>query len=561
MGSVRSSYEFHTRIESFSSFCRREWKSIAVFGGGFVVVMTAAVLLIDPAFFYPRLQTDPLNYWLKAKSLVENGNTSARWAVNIRPFAYAAMPGVIRAPLLMLFDGFDAQLRAIQIVNIPVGALVALLSAYIFSWSLPPSRHWLAIGFAFIFTLFNPVWVANIFLPLVDAPYALFTLIGIVLSVRLFAASATRSRALAIVAFILCLAIAFPMRFTAPLVLVFALTLVFGKSDGPLTRHPRIIGLGAAAVILLAALVALNADAIFGRYFKELSAFVIKGDKVGMLLNVTAAAIPSQIIPTFMQGFLYVPIYDYFHADFFGKPMQAAWTIVGLCMCAITVAGMWRSRGRFFPEILYLLAGLPILGLMMPSTSRYLKPYQGFVWMFFFAGAAWIYERNRHRLPSFMRTRAFAIAAAASLALVIVGIRSWRTIGTASEKKFAVSVTRAPDYVTDVAATFRGLRGFIETLPADRTLLISDRGSMGRWKVIAGRDYYYPDSATASMTRSKDVYLVVECGTMEGCQIWNEWLKGQESRIDKFGRFTYDSVYAISRPRARAEVYRVRSVD
>ena len=278
MGSARSSHEFHFRIESISSFCRREWKSIAAFGGAFVVVMTAAVLLIDPAFFYPRLQTDPLNYWLKAKSLVENGNTSATWAVNIRPFAYAAMPGVIRAPLLILFNGFDAQLRAIQIVNIPIGALVALLSAYIFSWSLPQSRHWLAIGFAFVFTLFNPVWVANVFLPLVDAPYALFTLICIVLSVRLFAAPVTRSRGLLIAAYVLCLAIAFPMRFTAPLVLVFALTLVLGRSDGSLTRHRRIIGLAAAAAILLASLVLLNADAIFGRYFRELSGFVINGD-------------------------------------------------------------------------------------------------------------------------------------------------------------------------------------------------------------------------------------------------------------------------------------------
>jgi hypothetical protein len=523
--------------------------------------MIAAVLLIDPAFFYPRLQTDPLNYWLKAKSLVENGTTSARWAVNIRPFAYAAMPGVIRAPLLMLFNGFDAQLRAIQIMNIPISALVALLSAYIFSWSLPQSRHWLATGFAFVFTLFNPVWVANVFLPLVDAPYALFTLICIVLSVRLFAAPVTRSRGLLIAAYVLCLAIAFPMRFTAPLVLVFALTLILGRSDGSLTRHRRIIGLGAVAIILLAFLVVLNADAIFGRYFKELSAFVIKGDKLAMFLNVAAAAIPSQIVPTFMQGFLYVPIYDYFKGDFFGKPMQAAWTIVGLCLTTIAVTGIWRSRARFLPEILYLLAGLPILGLMMPSTSRYLKSYQGFIWIFFFSGAAWIYERNRHRFPSFMRTRGFAISAVASLALIVAGIRAWRMIGTASEKKFAVSVTRAPDYVTDVATTFRGLRGFIETLPADRTLLISDRGSMGRWKVISGRDYYYPDSTIAAIARSKDVYLVVECGTMEGCQIWNEWRKSQESRIDKFGAFAYDSVYAISRPRARVEVYRIRSID
>ncbi|MGI9044255.1 MAG: hypothetical protein ACR2GK_09050 [Gemmatimonadaceae bacterium] len=66
--------------------------------------MLAILFSIDPAFFYPRIETDQLLYLLKAKSLVETGSTAARLYVNADPFAYAAMPGVLRAPFLLMFD-------------------------------------------------------------------------------------------------------------------------------------------------------------------------------------------------------------------------------------------------------------------------------------------------------------------------------------------------------------------------------------------------------------------------------------------------------------------------
>jgi len=154
-----------------------------------------------------------------------------------------------------------------------------------------------------------------------------------------------------------------------------------------------------------------------------------------------------------------------------------------------------------------------------------------------------------------------AAIAIASVLIVVIGIRAWRFAGTASEKKFAVSVTSAPRYVSDVASVFRGLRGFIETLPADNSLLVSERGSMGRWKAISNRDYYYPDSAMAGLLNHKDLYLLVECGTMEGCQSWDAWLSRMQAHVSKYGAFHYDSVFAIARPRARAEVYRIRGTE
>jgi len=60
----RSSYEFHCSLESSREFFGRERRTAALCTILFALVTVAAVLWLDPAFFYPRLQTDPLNYYL-----------------------------------------------------------------------------------------------------------------------------------------------------------------------------------------------------------------------------------------------------------------------------------------------------------------------------------------------------------------------------------------------------------------------------------------------------------------------------------------------------------------
>ncbi len=67
----RTSYAFHSPLESFPAFLKRNWKPAALFGGVFVAASLTAIFSVDPAFFYPRLQTDPLRYLLKAIALIE----------------------------------------------------------------------------------------------------------------------------------------------------------------------------------------------------------------------------------------------------------------------------------------------------------------------------------------------------------------------------------------------------------------------------------------------------------------------------------------------------------
>ena len=554
----RSSFEFHRQLESPSGFLRREWKPIAMCGGLFSVAMLACIAFIDPAFFYPRLQTDPLNYYLKAKSIAETGSAAATWAVNLKPFAYVTMPGLLRVPMVMAFPDFDDQLRAIQVVNVALLATVALMSAYVFSWMVPRSRHSLVIAFAFVFTLLSPIWVANIFLPLADAPYAAATLAAIFVGLELVTSTQRIIHRPLLTALVVVLfALAFLLRFTAPVLMLFfaPLALARWRQDG--ATRKALWQVGAIAAVSIALLVSFNLDAIFGRYFREPILFLRKGEKIGMLVNVIGAAIPSQIVPTFQLGFLHPPISDIYSTTFSNAPQDIAWACVGIFISCIVIAGMWFSRQRMLPEILYLLAGLPVIGLMMPSTTRYLMSYQPFFWIFFYVGAATLSHRHAPVIVRLVRSRRAVVAGVVIAAAGIIGLRAWKVAGTASERYFAVTAGHITTYVTDVSDTFRSLRHFVEGLPKEKTLLIGTRGSLGRWKAISDRNYYYPDSALSEMVENNDVYLLIECGTLEACQAWDKWRSQTEERLQTFGDFRYESVFAASSGRARVEALRM----
>jgi hypothetical protein len=555
---TKSSSDFHCGLEPPLSFVRREWKAIAFFGGAFCIIMLAGVIWIDPAFYYPRLQTDPLLYYLKARSFVETGSTAARMAVNAPPFPYAAMPGVLRAPMLVAFKDFDDQLRAIQVVNIPIVASVALMSAYIVSWSLPARKHWMAIAFAFAFVLLSPMWITNVYAPLADAPYAAFSLLCILISIHVICRRSLRQSPVLVILFWILFGVVFMLRFTGPVLLVFVATLASGRwpmRELPPPLRRRLILIPAMVVI---ALVLLNFQAIFGRYLFEPLWFAVKGEKTGMFLNLFGVALPDQIVPDFHLALSRPPVVNIFRAEFGASRGDLLWTALGLMLSATVTLGVWRSRSRMLPEILYVLAPLPVLAVMMPSTSRYLMAYQPFIWLFFYEGASAIWRRIAPVISIPVRSRVI-IAACVAIVIATVGALRWyRVAGTGADRSYAVSMDKAPAYVNGVSTTFRTLRNYLETLPKEKTLLIGSPWTSGRWKVIADRSYYMPDSALTLVAANKEVYLVVECGTLDYCESFSELKSQLQDRLCNFGEFSYDSVFAARTKWARAEVFRVR---
>lgn len=57
---------------------------------------------------------------------------------------------------------------AIQATNVIFVAAVALMSAYIFSWSQPARQHLMAIALSFAFAVIATWWMANVLYPLAD---------------------------------------------------------------------------------------------------------------------------------------------------------------------------------------------------------------------------------------------------------------------------------------------------------------------------------------------------------------------------------------------------------
>ncbi|MEO5902452.1 MAG: hypothetical protein ABIQ55_00385 [Gemmatimonadaceae bacterium] len=557
MGAFNTSFEFHRELESPLDFIRREWLPVIVFGGCFTALMFAVVLLIDQSFFYPRLQTDALLYYLKAKSLADAGTTAARVAINVPPFPYASMPGAMRAPLLWLFHNFDDQLRAIQVANIAITDAIALMAAYIVSWVVPRSRQWMAIGFVFGFMLLTPWWMANVFFALADTPYAAFSLASTIAAVRIITSPRPLDRPLQLLGFSALFVAAFLFRYTEPVVIVLAAALWKGRLSGRKLPATTILTITIVTAALIALLVFLNRDAIFGRYIAEPIALFARSDKQSMILNFFLLAVPEQVVPGFALGFSHSPIIDLYHAEFASNGMDVLWSVVGATLTAVVFIGAWNIRGRMLPEILMLVCVIPVLVVIMPSTSRYFMTYEPFFWIAFYEGARVVVSRIPGIVRQPVASHAGAFATVALLAGAAMGLRAReRQEGSVHQRLAALG--DLPGYVRGVSGTYRPLTQFLQTLPPARSILTGARGSLGRWKAISNLDYYSPDSGLVALAAHKDVYVVLDCGSVAYCARAPEFESWVKTTLCQFGEFDYQLVFEAKAEKSAARVYRLR---
>lgn len=561
LSNITTSYQFHKGLESPITFVRREWKALAVFGGGFVLILMAVVLAIDPAFFYPRLSADPLLYYLKGLAFAESGHTAARTSINRPPFEYVALPGVLRLPFMLAFNEFDYQLRAIQLSNIAILAVTATMYAYILSWVVPRRWHWLAVAWSFGFMLLSPDWVSNVFGPLADAPYAAFSIGFLILAIRVLCSDRpVTSRPWAIVSGAILFTLAFLVKFTAPFMLMHSALLASGRRRLLPVRQQVFRAWVGAAVVGVGILIALSWRTLTLRYLYLPFLFLRRASLFGIVENLLASALPTQIIPAFNLGFPHQGIRDSYHVGFATSPATIALLAIGVAISATIFAGMIRYRKRLIPEIAYCLISISALMLIVPSAARYLMPYQPLLWIFFYGGAAAVVAPFALRIAL---TRRAVPVGAACLVAAVAGFAYWRSQRVAGAgiegTSYAVSIRSARRYTTEVASTFRSLRRYLETLPRDRTLLVASFGSAGRWKVISGFDYYRPDSVLSAAVARRETYLLVECGTLEQCQDFAAYDAHMKKELEKFGIFSYEMVYSAATPHAKARVYRIRN--
>jgi len=557
VNAISSSYEFHKTLESPLQFGRREWRALAIFGGGFVVILLLGAFTVSPAYFYPRLRTDTLLYYLKALTFAETGHTTATAAINLRPFHYQSMPGVLRSPFLVAFRDFDSQLRAIQIFNAGLVAVTTSLYAYILSWTVPRKWHSLSIGFAFGFTLLSPEWVANVFEMLADAPYAFFSILCVIITARILTSS-TRltTHWLAIATALVLFISAFLTRFTAPVLLVYAAALAAGRvREYRISRRVTFAAV-IAAVVCIATLVVLNWPTITAIYLVDITTYLARGSKSGMLINLFTISLPAQIIPDLWLALTKNPTGGTLDFTVGSTPRDLVILMIGLAVSCVTLFGIWRTRMRFAPEIAYTLGALPVLSVLIPSTTRYLMAYQPFLWIFFYNGAATFAQPVAVRVTRRLRAAfvGLALLFAAGTGLVLLRTKKMKIGGSGG----AISFGDTRRYAPEIASTFESLRRFLEKLPRERSLLIGEKGAVGRWRVISGLDYYYADTALARAVATRDTYVVLECGTLDTCSGLDDRDARTRRHLNKFGPFHFDPVFSREGEHARARVYRLR---
>ena len=521
--------------------------------------MLTAIFSVDAAYNYPRMITDQLRYYMKALSFINDGTLAAREAVNVAPFTYAATPGLLRVPLIWAFRDFDDQLRAIQTVNVVLGIILATMAAYVLSWVMPKRFHWMAVGFSFATMLLNPVWVTNMLSPLADLPYAVASLGAVIVLNRIFRGTdAERSSIGLKILFVLLFVVAFGCRYTAPIILIYG-WLLFRRQKKVAESRPGTRRAFIVVVALLAILVIGDLQTIVVGYLWQPWQFMLNANKVSLLLNTLALGVPSQIIPGF--GLLYrAPPLELYSPDFAANPFDLGLTLFGLGISAIVVYGMWRGRRLLKPEIYYVLLPLPVLAAMIPSTARYLLSYQPFVWVFLYIGATHLAARFNLRISQ--RSVKIATIALVGVATVLaLYIRSDRVTGGQRVTLSTFSLGESRRHAPEVATTFRSLRRFLETLPKDRSLLLGTRASTGQWKVIAGIDYYAPDSAMTAVARERDLYIATDCSTKIACGWLDYEKKRYERRLQKYGSFSTERIFETRNDYSAGVVYRVRAAD
>jgi hypothetical protein len=551
----RPAAAFHEGIEPLSRFVRRNFIFLAAMCIAFSAGMLYVIFSVDAAYYYPHIVTDQLLYHLKALAFIHQGTTEARAAVNAGPFPYNSGPGLLRAPLIAMSSEFDVQLRAIQVSNIFLGLAQGILSAYVLSWITPRRFDRWVIAYAFAMLVLTPVWVTNVTSLLTDLPHAVASLASLIACVRLAQATTRSSRLRWGGVFLLFAALSYAFRFTGLAVAIFAVSLLrttWGTGLGLRAyRKYYLMAAGLIALLIIVSFRTLKDGYAWVPYF-----FLTRTNPYSIILNFLALAVPSQVVPGFELVYRHFPLALRYDATFFASGFDTAVTLAGLSITAAVLYGAWLERKRLRPEILLLLLVTPVFATVIQSTSRYFLAYQPLFWMFAFAALKCIAEK----LPRFQVSRTLRLAALAAVLAVGAGavyLRARSITGTEKLTLSNFSLGRSRRHAGDVAATYRSLRNYIESLDPQKSLIVGGKDVAGKWWVIAGRKSYQLDRNIADAVKARDVYLVITCPTPSDCAAFDNIDRHYRDRIDTYGRVGYVRTFEHDNPYASARVYRL----
>lgn len=480
-------------------------KKIAVPGwiaAAFVLISFLEISQVSPGVVFAKLQSDAAVYLVQAKHLWTNGTAwNFPLGEGLPPIVYSPIPAVLRASLFGLTDNAAVLVRLIQLQNVAVLLLLALVSRHYLRLRLAPElQGWSYTPFAYIPITYNP-WVLNTLLPLGDHLYALMTMGAMVALLRSeqtapVAPTSVSQRLLGIAL----TAIATFQKFTGISLLAFTARLWFKR-----THAWRWI----AAAAVVEGFVLVAGRTLFGvyvhtgvtHYFSGRSSLSILIDSV---TNLVVAAIPNQILPNF--SYLVSRDFTASHAVTADSltTHNMPWIVIGAALTSIVLHGAYRERLRLQPEILLLLVCVPVYAAATNSTSRYLCSVQPVFWTLFLSGARPLWHTLQARRRLLMPVG--GVVALIYSALVMANIS--RSFTAAPHAEPAI----LPGFMRSLGESFQSAQHqllLMSRQDPDATFVLLDDEI--RWYALADVRYISPAVAHEHLCRGMSVFTVFAC--------------------------------------------------
>lgn len=479
----------------------------------FISYYLSIIYLIDVGFIYSKLNSDPFNYFVMAKSLAETGSTDVSVVEGDRPIIYTQIPAYVRFPLFLLFKDLDTRLRAIQVFNIILLTIVANIYWIYLRKTIPVSWYKDLTFLPFIYLCFNP-WFVNVYLPLSDLILALLFL-SIIVIIKTIDPGKISLRRLFIVMMVLGIFMwsAFLLKFTSASLIAFMIIYFLQNNNNYQETRKSIIvkmSLTFISIVIIAFALLTNFNLI--KYYVKagVGIYGLSLHRAGhvfieSMANLLFSAVPAQIIPNYMS------FYDSVSKISMGLELtqitlnNSLFLIIGLAISVITGAGIWRLRRLMGAEIGCLLVMLPVVMITTNSTARYLSVIQPFFWIFFLQGITVIKPLIKEK-----SRKLFIIMI--GLFLFIIMSTQYRHIRKISNYTLSgIRPVMMVSFMEEISTTYQATKKFIDSLPKERTRFVFISNCGAKWYAISNIKYITHKNIAQKLKEGYDIYVVVDC--------------------------------------------------
>lgn len=537
------------------SFIASNRQSLIFYVCIFTVLYTAGMFSINLEYFYSRFTADPLAYYNKAQFILNSFTSKATFVDNLPPITYIGWPGYLRLPIFLIAEDFDTRLRIFQITNVALLAIIAVIFSYYLSIAFPACSPPVFFVLPFSYLMLCQPWLLNAMFPLGDSLYTI-----IIFSVMILVRSIdkdcpqTSSTVLKWCLIIFLIYLAFLIKYTG-IFLVFFIIRYWSRVEAK--RLQFLWGAG-TSIVLIFMMFWYYMDSTIILYAKLWLGRIANSNVVDWIYNLIFISLPEQIIPNF-NYLLSIKVFSRAPGAHFVfnnlRPFDYTAICAGLIISGIVFRGMWLARRLFASELCFFLPVLPIIIPITTSTTRYLAPYQVFIWIFFGYGIKEIFSYTGRQWNMHWSQKKVIYCNVIILCFFAAGV-GMKVMGT-SRINYAGAL-KPLQMLEDTKYVYHDLKTYLSTLDPIKTRLLYAKGIDGKWGAISGLSAYIPDVAMLSKIKKFDTYLVIDA-TSRNCKNFDGLERNILMELDKFETIKIIKVYDRRNRYASATAYRIVS--